>query len=151
MALGVGFLAAAQQGPLGGIPTWVWLLLVVLVIFVAILVVLREEEEEAQEEAEPAEVAVAEAAEPAPLEPDDLTRIEGIGPRISGLLQGAGIASFAQLAEAEVSQLNEILEGAGLGGLADPTTWPRQAGLAAAGDWDALAALQDELKGGRQA
>ena len=32
----------------------------------------------------------------------------------------------------------------------DPSTWPEQASLAAAGEWDALQALQDELKGGRR-
>jgi hypothetical protein len=35
--------------------------------------------------------------------------------------------------------------------LANPTTWPDQAGLAAAGEWDRLKALQDGLKGGRSA
>jgi predicted flap endonuclease-1-like 5' DNA nuclease len=78
-----------------------------------------------------------------------LKRIEGIGPKISSLLQAAGVLTFAQLAETDVGRLKEILDEAGLGALADPTTWPQPAGLAAAGQWDALQALQDELKGGR--
>jgi hypothetical protein len=35
--------------------------------------------------------------------------------------------------------------------LADPTTWPEQAGIAAKGDWEALEQLQAMLKGGRRA
>ncbi len=82
--------------------------------------------------------------------PDDLTRIEGIGPKISSLLQAAGITTFGQLAWADVNRLREILAGADLAGLADPSTWPEQAKLAAEGAWDKLEALQDELKGGRE-
>jgi predicted flap endonuclease-1-like 5' DNA nuclease len=83
---------------------------------------------------------------------DDLKRIEGIGPKISSVLQAAGIATFAQLAAAEVSEIEQMLEEADprLRRLADPTTWPEQAQLAAAGEWDALAALLSELKGGRR-
>lgn len=81
---------------------------------------------------------------------DDLTRIEGIGPKISALLQAAGIRTFAQLAHTDVSRLQEILDAAGPRfRLADPGTWPEQARLAAEGAWEALQALQDQLKGGR--
>ncbi len=82
--------------------------------------------------------------------PDDLKVIEGIGPKISSLLQAAGIMTFAQLAATDVSRLKEIIAEAGLSALADPTTWPDQASLAAAGKWDELEALQDALKGGRR-
>jgi hypothetical protein len=34
--------------------------------------------------------------------------------------------------------------------IADPSTWPEQAGLAAAGRWSELEVLQEELKGGRR-
>jgi len=91
------------------------------------------------------------AVEPVvPPKPDDLKRIEGIGPKISALLQEAGIRTYAQLAAAEVSHLEAILAEAGLSALAKPATWPEQASLAATGDWEALKALQDELKGGRR-
>jgi predicted flap endonuclease-1-like 5' DNA nuclease len=82
--------------------------------------------------------------------PDNPRRIEGVGPKISSALQAIGIATFAQLAAADVSRSRQILTGAGLAALADPSTWPEQAGLAAAGKWDALKVLQDELKGGRR-
>jgi len=32
----------------------------------------------------------------------------------------------------------------------DPSTWPKQAELAAKGKWDQLAILQDELSGGKK-
>jgi predicted flap endonuclease-1-like 5' DNA nuclease len=84
------------------------------------------------------------------IEPDDLKLIEGIGPKISSLLQEAGIVTFAHLASTDVKRLKQIIADAGLTALADPTSWPEQAGLAATGQWDALEALQDELKGGRR-
>jgi NADH-quinone oxidoreductase subunit I len=82
--------------------------------------------------------------------PDDLKLIEGIGPKIADLLNAAGIRTFAQLAETEVSRLDQILREADMGNLADPGTWPEQAGLAAAGDWDAFKTLTEKLKGGRR-
>ena len=83
-------------------------------------------------------------------EPDDLTKIEGIGPKISGLLQAAGISTFAQLAQAQVSQLQHILTNAGPRyRMADPDTWPKQAALAAAEKWDELKELQGTLHHGK--
>jgi large subunit ribosomal protein L17 len=83
------------------------------------------------------------------LVPDDLTRIEGIGPKIASLLQEAGLHTFGQLAEAEVERLETLLEANRLG-MHDPATWPQQAALANAGDWDGLQSLQDRLKAGRK-
>lgn len=98
-----------------------------------------------------ASTGVAEpAATTAP--PDNLKRIEGIGPKISTLLNSAGITTFAELAETDVRRLHQILEEAGPRyQLANPETWPEQARLAAGGDWTALNALQEELRGGRRA
>lgn len=93
--------------------------------------------------------AEAEKALP-PTAADDLQLIEGIGPKISGLLQAANITTFAQLAGSDVSRLEQIVRGAGIT-IADPTTWPEQAALAAAGKWDELKVLQEELRGGRRA
>ena len=99
---------------------------------------------------EPELVAPAPPPEP---KADDLTRIEGIGPKISSVLKAAGITTFAQLAAAEPAQLLQVLEEADprLLRLADPRTWPEQAELAAAGNWQALETLQEGLKGGRRA
>ena len=89
------------------------------------------------------------AASTAEVEPDDLTRVEGIGPKISGLLQEAGIVTFQQLAGRDPDALREMLREEGLPFI-DPSTWPEQAALATVGAWDELEALQDELSGGRR-
>ena len=154
-ALGIGFLAQAQSRPFV-IPVWLFLLLALAVIIFGVIWVLYEEKEKAPKEEElPAAPEVAPAiltaeVSPPPVKPDDLKLIEGIGPKISGLLQAAGISTFAQLAEADVDRLSQILTDAGITGVADPATWPEQARLAAGSEWDALEALQDRLKGGRR-
>ncbi|MBN1221543.1 MAG: DUF4332 domain-containing protein [Anaerolineae bacterium] len=158
---GVVLGVVAQQRTWGGIPLWVFLLVALLVIIVGVIWFLYEERQKAQKQSSADRVAAVSktvespqiqqpAAIPAPVEPDDLTVIEGIGPKISGLLQAAGVTTLAQLAETDVAQIRQILEDAGLIRLADPTTWPEQAKLAAAGDWQALQKLQDELQGGRR-
>jgi predicted flap endonuclease-1-like 5' DNA nuclease len=89
-------------------------------------------------------------AEEEPVRDDDLTMIEGIGPKIQELLRAEGIRTFAQLAETPVDRLEGIIQEGGPGmHLASPTTWPQQARLAADGVWEELHALQDELKAGR--
>lgn len=81
---------------------------------------------------------------------DNLARIEGVGPKIANLLIEAGISTFATLAETNVASLRKILQDGGPGyNRSDPTTWPKQAALARDGDWATLAALQNELTGGR--
>jgi large subunit ribosomal protein L17 len=82
------------------------------------------------------------------IHPDDLTIVEGIGPKIAGLLRAAGIQTLAELGVTDVARLSEILTAAKLQ-FSDPTTWPEQASLAAAGKFDELEALQTSLKGGR--
>lgn len=80
---------------------------------------------------------------------DDLKIVEGIGPKVSGLLNAAGIMNLAELSKTEASRLREILDNAGLRFL-DPTTWPEQARLAALGQLEELETLQKSLKGGRK-
>jgi predicted flap endonuclease-1-like 5' DNA nuclease len=82
--------------------------------------------------------------------PDDLTKIEGIGPKISSLLHAGGIKTFEALSKTAVSRLQEILNAAGPRyQMHKPGSWPKQSGLAAAGKWDELEKLQDELDGGK--
>ncbi|MCG8461066.1 MAG: S8 family serine peptidase, partial [Holophagales bacterium] len=82
---------------------------------------------------------------------DDLRRIEGIGPKIEGLLHARGIRTWAQLAAADPDRLRAILADAGPRyRIHDPTSWPRQARLAADGRWKELADLRAQLKGGRR-
>ncbi len=80
---------------------------------------------------------------------DDLTKIEGIGPKIAGLLIADGIVTFANLADAKTEKLAEILKAAGPRySIHKPDTWPQQAALARDGKFDELKKLQDELDGG---
>jgi predicted flap endonuclease-1-like 5' DNA nuclease len=80
---------------------------------------------------------------------ENLEIIEGIGPQIARLLRAAGITTFAKLAVAPVSTLQDILTQAGPRfKLADPGTWPEQSRLAADNRWGELAALQDKLDAG---
>ena len=95
-----------------------------------------------------AEIPMASAS--APIKPDDLTIIAGIGPKINGILQAAGVNTFYQLAALEPQHIMEILTAAGIR-LADAKSWPEQARLAAQGEMDRLKAYQDTLKGGRMA
>lgn len=81
---------------------------------------------------------------------DDLTTLEGIGPRVAGILNEAGIHSFADLAAANADEVEKNLDAAGLQ-MMDPGGWIEQARLAAKGDMQGLKKLQDELKGGRRA
>jgi len=80
---------------------------------------------------------------------DDLTIVEGIGPKIAELLNNAGINSFAELASTKPAALKAILEAAGKRyQMHEPATWPKQATLARDGKKAELEKLQTELKGG---
>jgi large subunit ribosomal protein L21 len=93
----------------------------------------------------------SEAAPVIKMKADELTKIEGIGPKIALVLNSNGITTFAQLAKADPAAMQEMLKkSGGRFNMAKPDTWPQQAELAAAGNWDALKKLQDELHGGVQ-
>ena len=161
------FSILVQEAQAGGLPWWFWLLVIIVIIVLvwwwlsrkpaeaAPLPATKAPAKEAPAKEAPAKEApaykasapmMAEADKPVP---DDLTVIEGIGPKISALLQAAGITTFAKLAATETSQIQQILTAGGIR-LADPGTWAEQARLAAAGDQQGLRALQDRLKGGRK-
>lgn len=80
---------------------------------------------------------------------DDLTKIEGIGPKIKGLINNDGIWSFHQLAISPIQRLQKILDDAGPAyRIHNPRTWAAQSKLADEGDWGELKIWQDFLKGG---
>lgn len=80
---------------------------------------------------------------------DDLTKIEGIGPKAAEALVGKGVSTYGELAETSADQIREILtEASSTLSHLDPTSWPKQAKMAAEGKWDELQAWQDEVKGG---
>ena len=111
----------------------------------------QEETPQAEEKLEAAAPIVEAETEPPAIEADDLSKVEGIGPKINEVLQAAGITTFAQLAEKKPEDIKAILEGAeGNFAAHDPATWPEQAQFAAEGKWDELKKWQDELDGGRK-
>ena len=84
----------------------------------------------------------------APTNPDDLKKVEGIGPKIEELLNNAGISTWRALSESSVETLKGILDEAGPRyRIHDPGTWAEQAKMAHEGKWDELSAWQDDLKG----
>lgn len=81
--------------------------------------------------------------------PNDLTVVEGIGPKINQLFNNAGYFTFAEVAKMTEAQMQKILDDAGPRyRLAKPGTWAKQADLAAQNKWSELKAWQDELKHG---
>jgi len=101
--------------------------------------------DEAVAEVEEAAPAVAQAEAEAG---DDLTIIDGVGPAYAAALQGAGVKTFAQLAEQTPEGIAEILSNGNAPLIAghNAGTWPRQGKLAAAGDWSALRRYIDSTK-----
>ncbi|MBP7801737.1 MAG: hypothetical protein KA109_08970 [Saprospiraceae bacterium] len=82
---------------------------------------------------------------------NDLKLVEGIGPKIEGLLHKAGIRTWLQLSSTKTKTIQEILDKAGNRySLADPKTWPIQSTLLAKGQWTRLKTMQEKLKGGRK-
>ena len=81
-------------------------------------------------------------------EPDDLERIDGIGPQVGALLKENGIKTYRQLAEMadSISVIAGWLEKEGLPAR-DSSTWSEQARLAAAGSWGALEEFKKTLRG----
>jgi predicted flap endonuclease-1-like 5' DNA nuclease len=157
--MATSFMAAyLQADDGGGIPWWVWVILIIVLLLLLLIGFARQPEPgEPLPKPEERMVPPVVAPEPEPVDdveeappaPDDLKRIEGIGPKIASILNDNGITTFAALAGTSTERLQELLDGAGIR-LAVPDTWPEQAGLAAAGKWEELGTLQDKLKGGRK-
>lgn len=148
---------------------WLWIILVFLLIAFIIWLLGRKKRSKPETMAHPARESHSEGTsgeeqlvderipvqalpEPSLTQTDDnLEIIEGIGPKIAGLLRQAGISTFSALASADPARLDEILTAANLRRLANPGTWPKQAALAAEGRWDELKEYQNQLKGGKEA
>lgn len=81
---------------------------------------------------------------------DNLTVVEGIGPKIAELFNNAGINTWYQLSETSIEKCQEILDDGGPRfAIHKPATWPKQALLAFEGKWEELNTWQDELDGGK--
>ena len=82
---------------------------------------------------------------------DDLKVVEGIGPAIEKLLHASGINTYKELSNSDFDTLKAILvEGGSNFAIHNPTTWARQALLAADGKFDELEKLKDELINGKE-
>ncbi len=81
---------------------------------------------------------------PLPTKPDDLTKIKGIGPKISEAFYSRGIRLYSQIALMSEADLREFLSDAGVR-IANTSTWPEQARLAALAKWEQLEELQDSI------
>lgn len=85
-------------------------------------------------------------APPATEEGDDLTRIKGLGPRISAALRALGVTRYAQIAawtEADVARIDAQL--GAFAGRATRDNWIEQAKLLAGGDTAAYEAKFGKL------
>ncbi|MEV6343245.1 helix-hairpin-helix domain-containing protein [Actinoplanes sp. NPDC051851] len=84
-----------------------------------------------------------------PAKPDELERIEGIGPKMASALRSAGIHTFAQLAESTDDAKRAAIRAAGLSFAPSLVTWSRQAQLLADGEEAAFLELTERLIAGR--
>jgi F-type H+-transporting ATPase subunit gamma len=82
---------------------------------------------------------------------DDLTKLEGVGPKMSKALIDAGLDTFVKVAAASEEQLRAAVTAAGMSFSPSLPTWAQQADLAAKGEWDSLKQFQQNLVAGRNA
>ncbi|WP_433081505.1 helix-hairpin-helix domain-containing protein [Dactylosporangium sp. CA-052675] len=94
-------------------------------------------------------VVPAQAVAAEDVKPDNLKRIEGIGPKMSAALIASGIKTYQQLADADVDTLRAAIEAAGLRFAPSIVTWSRQARHLADGDEEGFADLTRRLVAGR--
>ena len=91
----------------------------------------------------------AKESKPKKSQKDDLTKVEGIGPKAAEALVKAGVDTFEKLSKKSIEEIRTILvEASKTLAHLDPQTWAQQAKLAADGKWDELKKWQDELNGG---
>jgi predicted flap endonuclease-1-like 5' DNA nuclease len=100
---------------------------------------------EEQHLSEPAAVESVMKAEASSSEPDDLTKVYGIGPKMASVLQAAGIDTYAKLAATSNERIQEIINEAGMRLARSLETWNDQAKLLDAGDDAGLEELLKKL------
>ncbi len=106
------------------------------------------EKEQKEEEKAPAKKEAA-AEKATDSKAEDLTKIEGIGPKAAEALTNAGISTYSALAGTKPDAIKEILtEASSRMAHLDPESWPKQAKMAADGKWDELGEWQEKAKGG---
>lgn len=111
----------------------------------------REMERDNKRRAVTAPVSALKIETKQPSKPESLQQVEGIGPKIEGLLHAGGFLTMRELATADLNLVQDILTAAGPRyTMHSPKTWAAQAELIADEKWDALKEYQDFLVGGRE-
>jgi len=96
------------------------------------------------------DAAAAKAVFGKKIKEDDLTIVEGIGPKIKELFHNHDVTTWAALADCSVDKCQEVLKSGGKRfEMHKPGTWPEQAEMAAKGLWQKLKDWQDQLDGGK--
>jgi len=81
---------------------------------------------------------------------NDLTVVEGIGPKIQGLFHNHNVTTWKALSECSVDKCQSVLDSGGERyKIHKPGTWPDQAKMAYQGRWEELLRWQNELDGGK--
>jgi len=130
-----------QPGPDAG---WLWYVIVAVLLLIVVWWLFSRRKTDSLEARTEKSVSQNERTSA-----DDLTKLEGIGPKVAKVLNDAEITTFDDLARAKAGDVKSVLNEAGLQ-MMNPEGWIEQASLAAKGDWEAVERLQSELKGGRK-
>jgi predicted flap endonuclease-1-like 5' DNA nuclease len=81
---------------------------------------------------------------------NDLTLVEGIGPKIKDLFHNHNVNTWQALSQCSLEKCKEVLESGGNRyKIHKPDSWPKQAEMAAQGKWQELKDWQDQLDGGK--
>lgn len=98
----------------------------------------------------PFDAAAAKAVFGKKVKENDLTIVEGIGPKIQELFHNHDVKTWKALSECTVDKCQSVLDSGGERyKIHNPGTWPEQAKMAYEGKWKALLKWQDELDGGK--
>lgn len=98
----------------------------------------------------PFDASAAKAVFGKKIKENDLTIVEGIGPKIQGLFHNHDVKTWKALSECTIDKCQTVLNSGGdRYKIHKPGTWPEQAKLAYEGKWEALLKWQDELDGGK--
>jgi predicted flap endonuclease-1-like 5' DNA nuclease len=129
--LGLGLVAAAPNipvlRPLAKMVVWTGMAVTEATVSVATVITEQVHDHMGNHHASTAIAGVAPVV-PSWLDNTDLLQIDGIGPKVSGHLRNAGIATITQLAVTDAQRLQEILDAAGPRfGAIDSSAWPEQA------------------------
>ncbi|MFC1961246.1 helix-hairpin-helix domain-containing protein, partial [Chloroflexota bacterium] len=82
--------------------------------------------------------------------PEDLTMVEGIGPKIKDALVAARIDTFGKLALAKEERLRDAIKAAGINFAPSLPSWSKQAEMILRGDVVAFEQYKDALDAGRE-